>query len=105
MGYQLRAPELEKLGLKLVGGRLLPGPTGPTAFFMYESTSGERYTLYCGRTSDQQTALLYTAGERNAAYYWVDGNVAYVLSGPAQQDRLHEIAKMAYDQIYQRTPL
>ncbi|HEX3504080.1 MAG TPA: anti-sigma factor [Xanthobacteraceae bacterium] len=105
VGYQLRAPELEKLGLKLVGGRLLPGPTGPTAFFMYESTSGERYTLYCGRTSDQQTALLYTAGERNAAYYWVDGNVAYVLSGPAQQDRLHEIAKMAYDQIYQRTPL
>jgi anti-sigma factor RsiW len=105
VGYQLRAPELDKLGLKLVGGRLLPGPTGPTAFFMYESTSGERYTLYCGRTSDQQTALLYTAGERNAAYYWVDGNVAYVLSGPAQQDRLHEIAKMAYDQIYQRTPL
>jgi anti-sigma factor RsiW len=105
VGSQLRAPELEKLGLKLVGGRLLPGPTGPTAFFMYESTSGERFTLYCGRTSDQQTALLYTAGERNAAYYWVDGNVAYVLSGPAQQDRLHEIAKLAYDQIDQRTPL
>jgi anti-sigma factor RsiW len=105
VGSELRAPELEKLGLKLVGGRLLPGPTGPTAFFMYESASGERYTLYCGRTSDQQTALLYTAGERNAAYYWVDGNVAYVLSGPPQQDRLHEIAKSAYDQIDQRTPL
>ena len=28
VGSQLRAPELEKLGLKLVGGRLLPGPTG-----------------------------------------------------------------------------
>jgi anti-sigma factor RsiW len=105
VGSQLRAPELEKLGLKLIGGRLLPGPTGPTAFFMYESASGERFTLYCGRTSDQQTALLYREGERNAAYYWVDGNVAYVLSGPAQQDRLHEIAKSAYDQIDQRTPL
>ncbi len=105
VGSQLRAPELEKLGLKLVGGRLLPGPTGPTAFFMYETASGERYTLYCGRTSDQQTALLYTVGEHNAAYYWVDGNVAYVLSGPPQQDRLHEIAKSAYDQIDQRTPL
>jgi anti-sigma factor RsiW len=105
VGSQLRAPELEKLGLKLVGGRLLPGPTGPTAFFMYETASGERYTLYCGRTSDQQTALLYKAGEHNAAYYWVDGSVAYVLSGPPQQDRLHEIAKLAYDQIDQRTPL
>ena len=50
VGSQLRAPELEKLGLKLVGGRLLPGPTGPTAFFMYESATGERFTLYCGRT-------------------------------------------------------
>ena len=72
---------------------------------MYESASGERYTLYCGRTSDQQTALLYHEGGRNAAYYWVDGSVAYVLSGPPQQDRLHEIAKLAYDQIDQRTPL
>jgi anti-sigma factor RsiW len=105
VGSQLRPPDLNKLGLKLVGGRLLPGPTGPTAFFMYEGASGERFTLYCGRTGDQQTALLYTGGEHNAAYYWVDGNVAYVLSGPAQQDRLHEIAKSAYDQIDQRTPL
>src|SRR3984885_4691993 len=105
VGSQLRPPDLNKQGLKLVGGRLLPGPTGATAFFMYEGASGERFTLYCGRTSDQQTALRYTAGERNAAYYWVDGDVAYVLSGPAQQDRLHEIAKSAYDQIDQRTPL
>ena len=39
-----------RVGLKLVGGRLLPGPTGAAAFFMYENASGERYTLYCGRT-------------------------------------------------------
>jgi anti-sigma factor RsiW len=105
VGSQLRPPDFGKLGLKLVGGRLLPGPTGATAFFMYEGASGERFTLYCGRTADQQTALRYTAGERNAAYYWVEGNLAYVLSGPPQQDRLHEIAKSAYDQIDQRTPL
>src|ERR1700733_3280121 len=105
VGSQLRPPDLNKQGLKLVGGRLLPGPTGATALFMYEGASGERFTLYCGRTSDQQAAVRYTAGERNAAYYWVDGDVAYVLSGPAQQDRVHEIAKSAYDQIDQRTPL
>ncbi len=28
VGSPLRAPELDKIGLKLVGGRLLPGPTG-----------------------------------------------------------------------------
>jgi anti-sigma factor RsiW len=104
VGSPLRAPELGTMGLKLVGGRLLPGPTGASAFFMYESPSGERFTLYCGRTSDQETALRYTRGNQNAAYYWVDRNLAYVLSGPAEQDKLHEIAKAAYDQIDQPTP-
>jgi anti-sigma factor RsiW len=104
VGSPLRAPELDKVGLKLVGGRLLPGPTGATAFFMYETPSGERFTLYCGRTADQASALRYTTGEQNAAYYWVDGNLAYVLSGPAERDKLHEIAQTAYDQIDRRNP-
>lgn len=99
VGSPLSAPVLDKIGLKLVGGRLLPGPTGPTAFFMYENPSGERFTLYCGRTGDRDTALRYTAGEQNAAYYWVDGDLAYVLSGPAERDKLREIAQAAYEQI------
>jgi anti-sigma factor RsiW len=103
VGSPLRAPELDNVGLKLVGGRLLPGPNGATAFFMYEGPSGERFTLYCGRTSDQETALRYTTGEQNAAYYWVDQNLFYVLSGPAQQDKLRDIAQAAYDQIDRRT--
>jgi anti-sigma factor RsiW len=100
----LRAPQLEQEGLKLVGGRLLPGPTGASAFFMYEAPSGERFTLYCGHTSAHETALRYTAGEQNAAYYWVDQNLAYVLSGPAERDKLLKIAQAAYDQIDLRTP-
>jgi len=104
VGSALQAPELGKVGLKLVGGRLLPGPTGATAFFMYESASGERFTLYCGRTGDRDTALRYTAGEQNAAYYWVDRDLAYVLSGPAERDKLREIAQIAYEQIDRRPP-
>ena len=104
VGSPVRIPELEKMGLKLVGGRLLPGPTGPTAFFMYETPSGERFTLYCGQTKDQATALRYIAGDHNAAYYWVDGDLFYVLSGPAEREKLHAIAQAAYDQIDTRTP-
>jgi anti-sigma factor RsiW len=92
------------MGLKLVGGRLLPGPTGATAFFMYEGATGERFTLYCGHTSDQETALRYTTGKQNAAYYWVDRNLAYVLSGPAERDKLRGIAQAAYDQIDTHSP-
>ncbi len=104
VGSPLHAPELDKVGLKLVGGRLLPGPSGPTAFFMYETPSGERFTLYCGRTGDRDTALRYTTGPQTAAYYWVDGDLAYVLSGPAEQDKLHAIAQAAYDQTDRRMP-
>ena len=104
VGAPVRAPELEKMGLKLVGGRLLPGPTGATAFFMYETPSGERFTLYCGQTKDQATALRYTAGDHNAAYYWVDGDLFYVLTGPAEREKLRAIAQAAYDQIDTHTP-
>ena len=104
VGTPVRAPELEKLGLKLVGGRLLPGPTGATAFFMYESYSGERFTLYCGQTTDQATALRYVASDHNAAFYWVDGNLFYVLIGPGNRDKLHAIANAAYDQTDAHSP-
>ena len=85
VGSPLRAPELDKMGLKLVGGRLLPGPTGATAFFMYEGPSGERFTLYCGRTSDRETALRYTAGAAERRLLLGRSELAYVLSGPAEQ--------------------
>jgi anti-sigma factor RsiW len=103
VGAPVQAPELEKQGLKLVGGRLLPGPTGPSAFFMYETPSGERFTLYCGQITNGETALRYTTGGQNAAYYWVDQNLAYVLSGPMETGKLREIAQAAYDQIDRRT--
>src|SRR6202035_5739258 len=57
VGSPLAAPPLDTMGLKLVGGRLLPGPSGATAFFIDETAADERFTLYCGHTSDQQTAL------------------------------------------------
>ncbi len=50
VGTALRAPDLESFSLKLLGGRLLPGPIGPAALFMYESPTGERYTFYCSKS-------------------------------------------------------
>ncbi|HVY56542.1 MAG TPA: anti-sigma factor [Xanthobacteraceae bacterium] len=103
VGYSLRAPNLEKMGLHLVGGRLLPGPTGAAAFFMYENASGERFTLYCARSKSPDTAMRYDAAERVAAFYWVDNDVAYVVSGVADRSRLWKVAEAAYEQIDSRT--
>ena len=37
--------------------------------------------------------------ERSAAFYWVDGTVAYVVSGPADRDRLEKVTKTVYEQV------
>lgn len=104
LNYQLRVPNLEEIGLKLVGARLLPGPTGPAAFFMYEGPSGDRYTLFCGTTNASQTAMRYHGTDQVAAFYWVDRDLAYVLSGPSDREQLLKVSKAAYDQIESRTP-
>lgn len=103
LDYQLRAPDLDSIGLKLVGGRLLPGPSGPSAFFMYESPSGERYTIYCTRAQIPETALRYQASDRIASVYWVDHGIGYAISGPPERSRLMKVAQAAYDQIEKPT--
>jgi anti-sigma factor RsiW len=97
-GWDVHAPELGATGLKLVGGRLLPGPGGPASFLMYESASGERFTLYASRATTDSTQMRYTSQDANGALYWADGGVGYVLSGPTDKDRLQQVARLVYDQ-------
>jgi anti-sigma factor RsiW len=99
LGADLRVPELQSIGLKLVGGRLLPGPTGAAAFYMYEGPSGERFTIYCAKAEAPQTALRFKEGDSSAAFYWVDDKVAYVVSGPSNRDKLEDVTKSVYEQI------
>jgi anti-sigma factor RsiW len=99
LGAELRIPDLQSIGLKLVGGRLLPGPTGAAAFYMYEGPSGERFTIYCSKAGEPQTALRFKEGDRFAAFYWVDDKVAYAVSGPADRERLEQVAKSVYEQV------
>lgn len=103
VGHQLRAPDLVTFGLKLIGGRLLPGPNSPAALFMYEGPSGERFTLYCARARGPETALRYREAGQVAAFYWIEGDLTYVVSGPADRERLQKVAEMAYEQM-ERTP-
>jgi anti-sigma factor RsiW len=99
LGSELRIPDLQSIGLKLVGGRLLPGPTGAAAFYMYEGPSGERFTIYCAKAATPETALRFKEGGRVAAFYWVDDKVAYAVSGPADRNRLEQVAKSVYEQV------
>jgi len=103
IGYTLRAPDLGATGLNLVGGRLLPSPSGPAAaFFMYEAASGERFTVYCRRAKAPESALRYRATGAVGSFFWVGDDVAFVVSGPADRARLQQIAKAVYEQVENR---
>jgi anti-sigma factor RsiW len=98
VGYAVRAPDLDTTGLKLVGGRLLPGPTAPAAFLMYESANGERITLYTSRAANETAQMRYATDGGDGALFWTDRGVGYVVSGPTDRERLNQVARQVYDQ-------
>lgn len=97
-GWDVQAPELASTGLKLVGGRLLPGPQGPASFLMYESASGERFTVYTAKASTENTQMRFTTQDKDGALFWADRGVGYVVSGTSDRERLTQVARMVYDQ-------
>ena len=97
-GWDVRAPELDATGLKLVGGRLLPGPTGPASFLMYESASGERFTVYAARAGTVTTQMRYATQDNDGAMFWADNGVGYVVSGGSDRERLTQVPRLVYDQ-------
>jgi anti-sigma factor RsiW len=97
-GWDVHAPELSATGLKLVGGRLLPGPGGPASFLMYESASGERFTVYTAKAATETTQMRYTMQDNDGAMFWADRGVGYVVSGGTDRERLKQVAQLVYDQ-------
>jgi len=98
-GWDVRAPELASAGLKLVGGRLLPGPNGPASFLMYESATGERFTIYTAKAATEATQMRTTTFDKNSAMFWADRGVGYVVSGGNDHERLAQVARAVYDQV------
>ena len=98
-GWDVRAPELASAGLKLVGGRLLPGPSGPASFLMYESATGERFTVYTAKASTEAEHMRYTALDKDGAMFWADRGVGYVVSGGSDRERLGQVARAVYEQV------
>jgi anti-sigma factor RsiW len=97
VGSAVHAPDLTEQGLKLMGGRLLPGPKSPTALIMYEGTSGERVTITCTSAGKEgQTAFKWRQAGEFGALAWVEGGLAFVVAGPADRDRLDRVARQIY---------
>ena len=101
LGVSVRAPHLSETGYELVGGRLLPGSSGPAAQFMYQDGRGQRLTLYLRTDGDgsQETAFRYARENNIGVFYWIDGSLGYALSGDLDKPELLKVAQAVYHQL------
>ena len=105
VGTTLRPLDLSQFDLKLLGGRLMPGVNSPAALFMYESSNGERVTIYVSRTNEPRTSFRYKISDKFGALRWSEAGYGWVISGPDDKPRLRAIADKMYEQLDLRSPL
>jgi len=102
VGVNVRAPKLDEAGMALVGGRLLPGESGPVALFMYQSAAGRRLTLYIRAEAkgQRETAFRYARENNVSVFYWIDRDCGYAISSAdLSKDELLRIATLVYKQF------
>ncbi|MBX5170017.1 anti-sigma factor [Rhizobium sp. NZLR1b] len=96
----LKIPNLQPLGFKLVGGRLLPVDGRPGAMFMYENQAGERLTVIVGRNTENRTTSFRFASSGNLeTFYWIDGELGYAVTGEISRQALRNVAEECYRQF------
>ncbi|HET7776248.1 MAG TPA: anti-sigma factor [Azospira sp.] len=101
LGTPVQAPRLGSLGYELIGGRLLPGNSGPVAQFMYHDGGGQRLTLYISTEvpGQRDTAFRFAQEGPVNVFYWVDGRFGYALSGGIDKAELSRVATLVYGQL------
>lgn len=101
LGHELHAPDFKNQGFELLGGRLLPGETGPVAQFMYQDGLNRRITLYVRRDTAKQaeTSFRHVREDGVEVFYWVDRGLGYALSGNVDKAEMGRLADAAYRQI------
>jgi anti-sigma factor RsiW len=101
LGQELHAPDFRAQGFDLLGGRLLPGESGPVAQFMYQDGLKRRITLYVRHDTAKQaeTGFHHAREDGVEVFYWVDRGLGYALSGNVDPAEMGRLADAAYHQI------
>lgn len=101
LGTPVAPPKLGAIGYELIGGRLLPGNSGPVAQFMYHDSTGQRLTLYVSteNATNRDTGFRFAKEGPVNVFYWVDGHFGYALSAGIDKGELARVATAVYDQL------
>ncbi|AOF88409.1 anti-sigma factor [Sinorhizobium sp. RAC02] len=96
----LKVPNLQSIGFKLIGGRLLPVADKPGAMFMFENDAGRRVTVLVGRNGENRTTSFRFASTGGVeTFYWIDGDLGYAVTGDIPRTLLQQIAEECYRQF------
>ena len=96
----LKVPDLQSIGFRLVGGRLLPVADKPGAMFMYEDEAGRRVTVLVGRNEENRTtSFRFASASGIETFYWIDGALGYAVTGDIPRNLLQQIAEECYRQF------
>lgn len=103
LNTNVRAPALNSLGYKLLGGRLLASEGAPAAQFMYENAQGQRLTLFTRhkKMQESQTAFRFAEKGKTQGFYWIDGDLSYALIGEIDRDSISNAAHIVYQELNQ----
>jgi anti-sigma factor RsiW len=104
LGTEIKPPSLNTVGYELIGGRLLPGDSGPVAQFMYHDATGQRLTLYVTREAPKlagksETAFRFGQDGPVKVFYWVDKHFGYAISGGADRQDLLRVSQEVHRQL------
>lgn len=100
LGRPVHAPDLNRFGYALVGGRLVAGNERPTALFMYENADRRRLSLQVRKDPTHgDTAFRYAIEDGVGVFYWIDDQCSYALTGNLDRGQLLAMARLVYGQL------
>lgn len=99
-----RLPDLSRLDFHLLGGRIVPGVSGPAGFLIYERADGGRIGLYFERAVFAAAPPAPKGGFGVTAIEWRAADFAFVLVGPLPPDAMQAAAERAAAQVTTPAP-
>jgi anti-sigma factor RsiW len=99
-----RIPDLSAQDLRLLGGRIVPGVSGPAGFLIYERADGGRVGLYFERAVFAAAPPAPRGGFGVTAIEWRAADFAFVLVGPLPPDAMQAAAERAAALVTAPTP-
>lgn len=81
LGTAIIAPDLQSIGFRFMGGRLVATAQGPAGLLMYDDDRGTRLTLYVRRMLRDVTLPLQTnEADALSSFTWAEAGVGYAVT-------------------------